>query len=133
MESTAIFASLYKASGLVRAAKIQQGLPAKAIPALANDLTLSIGDLAGYLGLSPRTLRNRTRKLNADETQRGFRAFRVLRRAMEVLGDENTARDWMKTPQRALGEKKPLDLLAVDVGAEEVLNVLGAIEEGSYL
>jgi putative toxin-antitoxin system antitoxin component (TIGR02293 family) len=133
MQSAPIFAAIYSASGLARAAKIQQGLSAKAIPALANDLSLTINDIARYLGLSPRTLRNRTRKLNADEAQRGFRAYRVLRRATEVLGDEASARNWMKTPQRALGEKKPLELIAVDVGAEEVLNVLGAIEEGSYL
>jgi putative toxin-antitoxin system antitoxin component (TIGR02293 family) len=133
MQSAPIFAPLYRLAGVARAEKIQQGLPAKAIPALASDLLLPIGDLVGFLGLSPRTLRNRTRKLTADEAQRGFRAFRILRRATDVLGDEEAARNWMKTPQRALGEKRPLDLIAVDIGAEEVLNVLGAIEEGSYL
>lgn len=133
MQSAPLFASIYSASGVARAEKLKLGLTAKAIPALANDLSLTINDMARYLGLSPRTLRNRTRKLNADEAQRGFRAFRVLRRATEVLGDEVSARNWMKTPQRAFGEKTPLDLIAVDVGAEEVLNVLGAIEEGSYL
>jgi putative toxin-antitoxin system antitoxin component (TIGR02293 family) len=50
-----------------------------------------------------------------------------------VLGDEQSGRDWLKTQQSALGDRRPLDLLAVDVGLEEVLNVLGAIEEGVYL
>jgi len=85
------------------------------------------------LGLSARTLRNRSRKLNVEEAERSFRAFRVLRRATEVLGDEQSGRDWLKTQQSALGDRRPLDLLAVDVGLEEVLNVLGAIEEGVYL
>jgi len=133
MQSDVIFAPVYRLTGVARAARLQEGLPAKAIPALAKDLILPISDLAGFLGLSPRTLRNRTRRLNPDEAQRGFRAFRILQRAGEVLGGEEQARAWMKTPQRALGEKRPLDLIAVDVGAEEVLNVLGAIEVGSYL
>lgn len=133
MQSDVIFAPIYRLPGVARAARLQAGLPAKAIPALAKDLTLPIGDLAEFLGLSPRTLRNRTRRLNPDEAQRSFRAFRILQRAAEVLGGEDQARAWLKTPQRALGEKRPLDLIAVDVGAEEVLNVLGAIEEGSYL
>jgi putative toxin-antitoxin system antitoxin component (TIGR02293 family) len=133
MQSAAIFAPVFKATGVARAEKILHGLPAKTIPALAADLTLSTGALITFLGLSARTLRTRTGKLNADETERSFRAYRVFRRAVDVLGDEEAARNWMKTPQRALGEKKPLQLIAVDVGTEEVLELLGAIEEGSYL
>lgn len=133
MKSTALLDALYHASGVERVERISHGLPASVIPALARDLTLPISELASSLGLSPRTLRNRTRKLNPDEAQRSFRAFRVFRRATEVLGDEESARGWLKTPQRALGERKPLDLLAFDVGVEEVLNVLGAVEEGAYL
>ncbi|MBI4623567.1 MAG: DUF2384 domain-containing protein [Verrucomicrobia bacterium] len=133
MKSAALLEPLYRASGVDRVERIEKGLPASIIPALANDLFLSTKDLAVSLGLSPRTLRNRTRKLNVDEAQRSFRAFRVLRRATEVLGSEEVARNWLKTEQRALGERRPLDLLALDVGVEEVLNVLGAIEEGSYL
>lgn len=124
---------LYKASGVARVEQLKKGLPATIFPALATRLYLSTKDLALSLGLSARTLRNRGRKLNVEEAERSFRAFRVLRRATEVLGDEQTAREWLKTQQRALGERRPLDLLALDVGLEEVLNVLGAIEEGSYL
>lgn len=133
MKSAALFAPVYHETGVRRVAKLSRGLPAGVIPALATDLLLSINDLAQFLGLSPRTLRNRTGKLTPDEAQRSFRAFRVFRRAVEVLGEEQAARDWLKTPQRALGEKRPLDLIAIDLGAEEVLNLLGAIQEGSYL
>jgi putative toxin-antitoxin system antitoxin component (TIGR02293 family) len=57
----------------------------------------------------------------------------VLRRATDVLGDAASAKAWMNTRQRALGEKTPLSLLVRDVGTEDVLNVLGAIEDGGYL
>jgi len=124
---------LYRASGVARVEQLKKGLPATTFPALATRLFISTKDLALSLGLSARTLRNRSRKLNVEEAERSFRAFRVLRRATEVLGDEQSGRDWLKTQQSALGDRRPLDLLAVDIGLEEVLNVLGAIEEGVYL
>lgn len=133
MKSAALLDPLFRTTGVDRVDKLKRGLPAAVIPALAEDFFLSTKDLAQSLGLSPRTLRNRTRKLNVDEAEKSFRAFRVLRRASEVLGGEEVARNWVKTAQRALGERRPLDLLALDIGVEEVLNVLGAIEEGSYL
>jgi putative toxin-antitoxin system antitoxin component (TIGR02293 family) len=92
--------------------------------------------LATALGLSPRTLRNRTKKparLTADETERGFRVYRVLRRASDVFGNKEAAASWINTPQKALGDQTPLSLLVRDVGTEEVLNVLTAIRYGVYL
>lgn len=133
MKSAALLDPLYLASGLERIDRLKKGLPASIFATLAADLSLSSDTLAVCLGLSPRTLRNRARKLTTDEAQRSFRAFRVFRRATDVFHSEETARGWLKDPQRALGERKPIELLGLDVGAEEVLNVLGAIEEGSYL
>jgi putative toxin-antitoxin system antitoxin component (TIGR02293 family) len=109
------------------------GFPASVFPALAERLALSTKALALALGISERTLRSRTRNLTGDEAERSFRAYRVFKRAVEVLDDEEQAQAWLVTPQRALGERKPLDLLVRDVGADEVLNVLSAIDDGGYL
>lgn len=133
MKSAHFFAPIYKANGVARVAQIARGLPATAVSTLAEDLTLPIAQLAASIGVSPRTLRTRTRRLTADEAQRSYRAFRVFRRATDVFGDEVAAREWLKSPQRALGDKAPLNLLAIDLGVEEVLSLLGAIDEGSYL
>jgi putative toxin-antitoxin system antitoxin component (TIGR02293 family) len=103
---------------------------------LAASVDVTVNMLATALGLSPRTLRNRTKKparLTADETERGFRVYRVLRRASDVLGDKEAAASWINTPQKALGDQTPLSLLVRDVGTEEVLNVLTAIRYGVYL
>jgi uncharacterized protein (DUF2384 family) len=50
-----------------------------------------------------------------------------------VLEDEDTARAWLVTPQRALGNRPPMSFLIRDVGVAEVMNLLGAIEDGGYL
>ena len=39
----------------------------------------------------------------------------------------------MTSPKRALGDKTPLEMLRFDFDEAEVMNLLGAIEEGGYL
>jgi len=60
-------------------------------------------------------------------------AIKVEERAAEVLGSKRAAREWMHTPQRALGERVPHEMLTSAEGIKEVLAVLGAIEDGGYL
>jgi len=135
MNPTAVLETLYDAPGVERVDKLAGGLPASVFPALASRLAVTSKALAGALGISERTLRKRVaaRRLNGAEATLSFQAFRVYRRAIEVLGDEETARAWIASPQRALGERRPLDLFSSPLGVEEVLNVLGAIDEGVYL
>lgn len=132
-KAIAILDDLYRAPGLDRVDRLSRGLPAGIFPMLAHVLAISTKALAQALGISERTLRNRTRRLTSDEAERSFRAYRVFRRATEALESEEQARLWLNTPQRALGERRPIDLLKHDIGAEEVLNVLAAIEDGGYL
>jgi putative toxin-antitoxin system antitoxin component (TIGR02293 family) len=130
---TAVLDSLYRASGPAAVDKLNKGLPASVFPELAGSLSVSTRVLARALGLSERTLRNRTRKLTGDEAERVFRVYRVLRRAEEVFADPEQARLWMTCPQPTLGQRRPLDLLCRDIGTGEVLGVLAAIEDGGYL
>lgn len=127
------FSELYEAPGTQVIARLEAGFPASSFGTLAKLLELPTKTLAAALGLNDRTLRNRTRHLTGDESERSFRAYRVFRRAVEVLGDEQAARLWLTTPQLSLGEKKPIELLIRDVGAEQVLNTLAGIEDGGYL
>jgi len=127
------FDDLYRAPGAAVLQRLEDGFPTEAFQSLAGRLELTTKALASALGLNDRTLRNRTKHLTGDESERSFRAYRVFRRATEVLGDEGAARLWMITPQIALGQKKPIELLVRDVGAENVLNVLAGIDDGGYL
>ena len=124
--------SVYRASGVEQWRRLGKGLPAPVFPALATMFGLSATLFATCLDLEARTLRNRTALLTPSEAERSFRAYRVFRKATEVLGGEDEARQWLGSPKTALGGKKPIELLSRDVGAEEVHNLLGAIEEGVY-
>ncbi len=57
----------------------------------------------------------------------------ALRRATEVLGSEDNAKEWLRTPQVALSSKSPTEMLIDEVGLSKVLNLLGAIADGGYL
>ncbi len=66
------------------------------------------------------------------ESEKVLRLIRVSTRADEVLGDRETAREWMQIPNRALGMQSPQELLDTDIGADAVLDILGRIEHGVY-
>jgi len=54
----------------------------------------------------------------------------VLSRAIEVLGNRTSAVSWMRASNRALGGRRPIDLLGDDHGANSVLESLGRIYFG---
>ena len=49
-----------------------------------------------------------------------------------VLGSRATAERWMVTPNWALDDMRPLDLLDTEVSAREVEDALGRINEGAF-
>ena len=49
---------------------------------------------------------------------------------LEVFGDKCVAIDWMRRPNRALGEVAPLELMDTEPGAVSVRQVLNAIATG---
>jgi putative toxin-antitoxin system antitoxin component (TIGR02293 family) len=74
---------------------------------------------------SPRQ-RQVTTEVQTDEREQN----EILRRATEVLGDKSTAMRWLGTPVRALGYATPIFLLHESKGRENVLTVLGRLEQG---
>ena len=56
----------------------------------------------------------------------------VLARAIEVFGNSDKATRWMQRPNRALGQKTPIEMLGAKEGRKEVEELLGRIEYGVY-
>lgn len=88
--------------------------------------------LMRVIQINERTAQRRRERgaLSADESDRIARIARVSQRAIDSLGDENRAREWLKRPNRALQDAAPLDLLSTDAGSELVADELGRIEYG---
>lgn len=114
---------------------VRKGLPATSITVLAEKLDLGNTVLSQKLGIPLRTLTRRLSqgsRLTAAESDRTVRLARVYAGAVEMIGDEEKAAEWLQTPNRALGGERPLDLLDTDVGARTVEDILGRIAYGVY-
>lgn len=112
--------------------RIEGGLDAATERRLRERLGLSLTELAGLLGTSPRTLGRRQEegRLSPEESDRLYRYARLFERAVEVLGDEESACTWMKTDQLRLGGRVPLEVARFEPGAREVEDLLGRVERG---
>jgi putative toxin-antitoxin system antitoxin component (TIGR02293 family) len=54
----------------------------------------------------------------------------IHERAADVLGDAETARQWMSAPQAGLAEATPQSLHSTDAGRKQVRALLERIEQG---
>jgi putative toxin-antitoxin system antitoxin component (TIGR02293 family) len=98
-------------------------------------LHLANGVLSRKLGIPQRTLTRRLSEgslLTSAESDRTVRMARLYAHAVEMLGDQEKATEWLRTPNRALGGERPLDQLDTDTGARMVEDVLGRIAYGVY-
>jgi putative toxin-antitoxin system antitoxin component (TIGR02293 family) len=114
---------------------VRRGLPATSIRVLAEKLDLGNTVLSRKLGIPVRTLTRRLShgsRLTAAESDRTVRLARVYAGAVQMIGDEEKAAEWLQTPNRALGGERPLDQLDTDVGARTVEDILGRIAYGVY-
>ena len=71
-------------------------------------------------------------KIDKNESERLVRYERLLKRATNVLGDSDNARQWLTQPQPGLGNAVPIQFAASEVGAREVENLLGRLEYSVY-
>lgn len=112
---------------------VRDGLPFDAFRKAADALDLSFKTIEDTLRLPTRTMhRRKAGRLTPIESERVMRLVRVAARAEHVLGDRAAALDWLTSPNQALGGEQPIDLLDTDLGADQVLQVLGRIEFGVY-
>jgi len=114
---------------------VRKGLPASSVTALAEKLDVGNTVLSRKLGIPQRTLTRRLSqrsRLTAAESDRTVRIARVYANAVEMIGDEEKAVEWLRTPNRALGGERPLDQLDTDLGSRAVEDILGRIAYGVY-
>ena len=115
-------------------AQIQKGLPITAFTRLKNNLDTTDKELAGVLGIPVSTLarRKKGKRFPYVESERIFRIARLFDKAVNVFGKDDLARKWLKEPAWALGDVAPIDYAKTELGAHEVENLLGRIEDGVF-
>jgi putative toxin-antitoxin system antitoxin component (TIGR02293 family) len=114
---------------------VREGLPAQSLFLLAQRLNLRQAEVSEKIGIPQRTLSRRLQRharLTAAESDRTVRLAQVYTAAIDALGGEEKAAQWLKTPNRVLRGGRPLDQLDTDPGVREVEDVLGRIAYGVY-
>ena len=114
--------------------RIHAGLSFRAVQNLQKALDVPMDKLASVLGMSRATLHRRKiqGKIDKDESEKLVRYQRLLKKAEDVFGGGDSAREWLTNPQAGLGDAVPLDFAKTEIGAREVENLLGRIEYGVY-
>lgn len=112
---------------------VRNGIPRRFVDDLASTLRMQPYALAPILRTTDRTLRRYApdQRLPSDISEKALQIAWVLERAIEVLETEKNAVGWLTDHNGALGAV-PLQMLDSAFGVEQVLNVLGRIEDTVY-
>ena len=105
------------------------GLSAKAANYLADNLGVPVEEFtAKYARISKQSVvsRRNSGKLNMDESDRVMRYAVLLDHTMDMMeGDQEAAKDWLKSPQALLDNKTPLEYARTEAGVSEVHQLIG--------
>jgi putative toxin-antitoxin system antitoxin component (TIGR02293 family) len=109
-----------------------EGLPYQAFEHIVQTFDLGIERVSEIVNLSKSTRLRRqdAGRLNPEESDRLCRFARILTHAMDVFDDESHVVEWLWNPNTALGQQPPVQLLATDVGTDQVDRLLTRIEHG---
>ena len=114
--------------------RVRKGISLGEVIRFTEHMGLTQQEAAALLGLPLRTFQRwlgaPEKKLDATTGGRYYRAIKIVQHAMALLGSTPTTLEWLRSPQRALGFRIPLELLATEPGAEAVEDLLGRIEYG---
>ncbi|MDA8138096.1 MAG: DUF2384 domain-containing protein [Desulfobacteraceae bacterium] len=115
-------------------AQLRAGLPTDSFDQLRQGLNLTDNALAKIVQIPKRTLdrRRAAGRLSTDESERILRLAQVLDMAIDVMGSREKAEGWLKKPARGLGGKIPLEYTDTQLGALEVIALLGRIDHGIF-
>ncbi|MBI2072645.1 MAG: DUF2384 domain-containing protein [Gemmatimonadetes bacterium] len=113
---------------------VRRGFPTSLVDRLVRAGVVTTAEIE-RLVLPRRTLthrRERGQTLSAAESDRLARVLRILALAEETFQNADKAHRWLRTENRDLQGRAPLDLLDTDGGAHAVEAVLGRISYGVY-
>lgn len=113
----------------------EKGVTRRSIESLARFLGISRKSMAEeVLDVSVKTLERKSpsERLNKKISSHAIEIARVMEHAYSIFGSEEKVRRWFNTPNRALNNRQPYQLMDTFTGISMVTDVLVRIEEGVY-
>jgi putative toxin-antitoxin system antitoxin component (TIGR02293 family) len=112
---------------------IRKGIPYSIFTLIQNITPFSINDWANYLDISTKSLsryQQQNKPFKPGHTEKIIELAEVTNLGNEVFGNNEKFRIWLETPNYALGNFKPFDLLKDSYGKEMIIGELTRIEHG---
>ena len=112
---------------------VENGLPTRVINHLI-ERGLTRNEVFGTI-IPLRTWKHRKSRrepLSREESERAIRTAKILARAQAVLGDEEAALDWLRTPKRRFEGRSPIQMLSTEPGGRLVEQMLIQIDQGMF-
>ena len=100
------------------------------VSGLSKLFNIRIKDTSRLLGISESRL-SRNKQIDKTMLDKAEALISIYSKVASVLADEAAA--WFNTENKALENKKPLDLLDTQYGQGKVENIIDALLHGSYL
>ena len=132
---TVTFSELFT-DRLMMTTVIQHGIPYRLFEQIQRITPFTENDWATILELSTKTLNRykmENRHFKTLHSEKIMELAEVTRAGLEVFGDTERFKQWLHTPNYALGNKKPLELLKDSYGKELVLAELTHINYGIFV
>jgi putative toxin-antitoxin system antitoxin component (TIGR02293 family) len=110
---------------------VREGLPFEYLERIASLLQVQGGVVSKAICMSPTTMARRARagRFNTLESDRLVALVAVFEEALSLFeNDVAAATEWMSTPVRGLGSKRPLDMMRTRVETEAVIDLIGRLE-----
>ncbi len=115
--------------------KVQTGLHYRALETLSSESGISISEIGATMQVPERTLARRrvTGRLSSEESEKLLRLSHVFEQAVSLFeGDVKAAVAWLKSPKRALSYAAPLAYARTEIGARQVEDLIGKLEQGVF-
>jgi putative toxin-antitoxin system antitoxin component (TIGR02293 family) len=115
--------------------QVSKGLPIRSWDTFIGYSGLSTDEISDVVMIPLRTLSRRREqgRLDPAESDRLMRFSMIVEKAVSLFeGDTAGARQWLRTPQPALGGRTPIGFAQTTVGAREVEDLIGRLERGVY-
>ena len=116
---------------------LHRGLPRAALSKLVDNLhVIQVDEASEALGMSVRTLQRHKNTpvvhLDVQQSGRTWKFAEILAKATHVLGSQEEAEQWLRSPAIGLDQKRPIDLLTTPAGVKLVEDYLGRLEYDVY-
>jgi len=113
---------------------IKTGITRKSIGDLLDVTGLTIHEMAAFMHLNERTLRNYSpeTRLDPEPSERAIEIGFLYEKGRDVFGSLADFQAYMASPVPSLGMKSPKDFLDTSVGIHFLMDELGRIQHGVF-